>query len=279
MATKKLLRQVLIPDTTRKRYPRRSKRGKFILFTIVALLIGIGIWWGGSAICQVVGERIACSSLSVVERIEVVGLMRLPQHDILSAAGVNQGDNLMKLDYDSISARVMEIPGVRNAKAIRRLPRRLLIRVEERIPIAAVNAGELLLIDEEGVVFQPVYGGEVLDLPVLTGMIKPDKRETSHSEESELTPDATMITKIRNNYPVIYQHLSEIQVIDDNIALRLRQGGALVKTDGMLKMETLDDLELFLTQKGAELPVSIEYVDLRFPTMIITGNNKIKDEG
>jgi len=69
-------------------------------------------------------------------------------------------------------------------------------------------------------------------------------------------------------YPVIYTNLSELVVNDDGFNLRLKQGGAEIRTEDVTDEVFLGELSQFLSQKGEDLPLAMEYVDLRFPQRI-----------
>ena len=250
---------------------RRSKpnlRWRLPVLTLALLAAGVGIWWAASASWRAGVEWLAGTSWAVLDRIEVRGCVRLPEHDIITAAAVCPGVNLMHLDLDSVRAMVVELPGVRDARVFRRLPRRLVIRVEERVPIAGIGNGRLVLVDEEGVTFQPEYGGEVLDIPVITGDLKP------HREDAGFDTTLELICDVKTNFPEIYRQLGEIRYKDEMLTLRLRQGGALVKAQNPTEPQLLRNLQLFLTQKGSELPASADYVDLRYPSMVISGTQR-----
>ena len=242
----------------------RKRKRKWLARVVVVLTVVILICWSGSLGFSAGKKWISGTSWSILEQVEVRGLIRLPEHDILTALNLKPGLNLMELELDSISSKVMEVTGVKYARAVRRLPGRLVIKVEERVPIAAMGNGELILIDDEGIPFPPVYGGEVLDIPIITGKIQPVMSDSGYASAYEL------LMTIRNNYTQIYDHLGEIMYKKGELLLRLRQGGALV---GSVDDDLLDDLELFLAQKGGELPAEMDYVDFRFPAMVITGTS------
>jgi len=247
-----------------KKAGRRGRRGFLLPVVIILAVTAVG-WWGGSKAWRAGTEWLASTSWALLDRIEVRGLMRLPEHDILTAAAVSEGANLMHLDLDSIASRVMELPGVKKADVFMRLPGRLVIRVEERAPIAGIGVGRLLLVDDEGAIFQPEFGGEVLDVPIITGDLKPE------GSDPGLKAALKLICDIRTNYPEIYGQLGEINCRDGKLALRLRPAGALVRTDAPTDSRLLRNLQLFLQQKGAELSAATEYIDLRYPAMVITG--------
>ncbi|NQT33761.1 FtsQ-type POTRA domain-containing protein [bacterium] len=242
----------------------RKRKRKWLARVVVVLTGVVLICWSGSLGFSAGKKWISGTSWSILEQVEVSGLIRLPEHDILTVLNLKPGLNLMKLELDSISSKVMDVTGVKYARAVRRLPGRLVIKVEERVPIAAMGNGELILIDDEGIPFPPVYSGEVLDIPIITGKIQPVMSDSGYVSTYEL------LMNIKNNYTQIYDYLGEIMYKKGELKLRLRQGGALV---GSVDDDLLDDLELFLTQKGGELPAEMDYVDFRFPAMVITGTS------
>jgi hypothetical protein len=251
---------------------RRGMKTGLNTWQYVLLVVLVGaflklIWWGGHEAWQASEKWLSGTSWAILKRVEVVGLSRLPEHDIIMAAAVKDSSNLMELDLDSISVRVTDIAGVRKARCYKRLPGRLIIDVEERFPIAALGGGDLMLVDEDGAVFPPVYCGEVLDIPILTGKLKPV------NDNSSFTSVHRMLINIRQDYPKTFSQLAEICSKNDMLSLRLKNSAAEIITDGFIDKELLDNLELFLSQKSDELPVNIDYIDMRFPSMVITGTD------
>jgi len=226
--------------------------------------LSVAVGSGISAAKRAVVKRLAESPWSRLEQIEVVGIERLPEHDILQALAVEPGSNLMHLQFDALCTRVNAIPAVRRTRVLRRLPGRLVVRVEERRPVAAIARDGLILIDEEGVTFPPVYAAEVIDLPIITGDVKSMAKDGFRAARQ-------LIVDIERNYPNLYRHLSEVSIGRDRLLLRLREGGAAVKAAEIPGRETLASMELFLEQRAGELTPKTEYIDLRYPAMVVTG--------
>ena len=228
---------------------------------IIGAVIGVSFVWK-----SVVGW-IESSEWGKFEHLEIVGLERLPEVDIRDVVHVEVGTNLMTLSLDSVASLVTALPAVEYARVLRRIPSRLIIRVFERRPVASVIRGEILLVDREGVMFPPIGIGEVIDLPTVTM-----KGITVQDERFFLA--AGMIANIMDNYPVAYSNLSEVRIEPDIITMRLRQGGALVRTCDEIDDDVLTRLELFLEQKADQLAADLEYVDLRFPNIVVTGDSQ-----
>lgn len=102
----------------------------------------------------------------------------LTRERILALAEVPVDQNIFQIDLEQLRKRLEEAPFIRKAEVERRLPDVLVIRVEERMPIAWVSApalgilpdgsGHAVLIDRDGVALR---GEQLLsafgDLPVI----------------------------------------------------------------------------------------------------------------
>ena len=131
--------------------------------------------------------------------------------------------------------------------------------------IAGIGNGMLQLIDRDAVMFSPVYGGEILDLPIITGDFKKD------CDDRNFKSAFKFLKMIYDYYPVVYKEIGEINYTDNKLSLRLKESGASVIVDDPCREEFLNGLSTFLAQKIDELPVSIDYLDLRYPAMVIAG--------
>ena len=83
----------------------------------------------------------------------------------------------------------------------------------------------------------------------------------------------TVTFGIKEDYPKTFSQLAEICSKNDMLSIRLKNSAAEIITDGFIDKELLDNLELFLSQKSDELLVNIDYIDMRFPSMVITGTD------
>jgi|GEM_PF-3778599 len=108
-------------------------------------------------------------SLSIRE-VQVEGNKRVTPAEILEAAGVSQGPNLLALDLESVETGLISHPWVRTAKVERALPDRLRIKILERTPAVLLSLGSLYLVDVRGEIFKRLVPGEHFSLPVLTGI-------------------------------------------------------------------------------------------------------------
>ena len=258
----------MLQSWNRQSIPRPGSRlrQRLLKFGLLALVAAAGLYLLGRGGGWLYNRWLSGTSYAALERIEVVGNNRLTALEIRRAALPKQDSpgSLSDIELDSVTARVERLPGVLTAHAFRRLPGRLVIQVEERLPVAAALVGnELNLMDEDGRTFKRGNPGEVLDLPLITGNFIKNGRM--------LRAPLDLILKLRDDFPNIYEHLGEVRVGTKTTSIRLREGGAEVRAADIGDLQTLGNLELFLEQKGGELPADLRYVDMRFATMIVTG--------
>ncbi|MDO8587965.1 MAG: FtsQ-type POTRA domain-containing protein [Armatimonadota bacterium] len=89
-----------------------------------------------------------------IARVDVRGAKTISASDIRDRAGCAIGQNLFLANTRTVLRNVRKNPVVRTAKVYRRPLNRLVVRVEERTPFAAVSAaGRTYLMDSEGVVY------------------------------------------------------------------------------------------------------------------------------
>ncbi|GAB7099260.1 hypothetical protein JCM3263A_07350 [Thermobifida fusca] len=93
------------------------------------------------------------SRLLAVRQIEVTGLDRLAETEVLAAVDVTPGTPLARVDTDAVAARVSELRLVDSVDVQRGWPATLRVAVTERVPVFALAAadGGYLLVDWEGV--------------------------------------------------------------------------------------------------------------------------------
>lgn len=118
-----------------------------------------------------VRERFHSPPRFTVRWIEVANEELLTKREVLAISRARVGDNLLAADLDAIRDRLRAHPDIRDAVVSRRIPGGILVRVYERVPIAAVYAGEgRYVLDEEGCVLSPKKAEAHRALPVIAGL-------------------------------------------------------------------------------------------------------------
>ena len=94
------------------------------------------------------------STWLAVDRIEVTGTGRLAPASVVTAAGVDVGTPLARVDTGAVEDRVGALAPVADVAVRRTWPGTLTVEVTERTPVAAVAGGAgVTLVDAEGVPF------------------------------------------------------------------------------------------------------------------------------
>lgn len=102
--------------------------------------------------------------------IRVAGESRLSGEEILAAAEVGKGVNLVAMNLKTVRDRLLAHPWIKEADVQRTFPDQLSIRVTEHKALAVVDFGKLFLINTEGHIFKEAQEDETKDLPVIRGI-------------------------------------------------------------------------------------------------------------
>ncbi len=148
---------------------------------VLVVLIGSGLFmlgrWG-------VRRLVYENPRFTITRVLVQNDGVLSRELVLRVAGVQEGQNIFNVDLAQAQRNLEMVPLVRRAEVRRVLPGQLVIRVEERVPVAQLQvaqrdrSGALLFIDRAGMVMKPLRlgDGSVVrpqasgPLPVLQGL-------------------------------------------------------------------------------------------------------------
>jgi cell division protein FtsQ len=117
----------------------------------------------------------ACSWLSrtplfALREIDMTPCAHVTKEDVRSAlAGTGEDGNLFALAPAEAGKRLRLHPWVRSVSIRKAYPDTLVVRVEERVPVAMVNFDALYYVDGEGKVFKRVAPCDSKSYPILTG--------------------------------------------------------------------------------------------------------------
>ncbi len=115
--------------------------------------------------------------------------------ELVNAAGVKIGQNLLHLSLDEVAANLQRLPNVAAVRIERRLPDTLYVFVEERRPVALIcptpSAGTTLAqptyyIDGRGFVLKPKPGEKLMSLPIIRGISSDEVVEGERSHNPEI---------------------------------------------------------------------------------------------
>ena len=105
-----------------------------------------------------------------VENVEVGGIKRADKETVFDYAFGPKSQAMPLVDLEEVRGKLMTIGWVADARVSRRMPDTLVVQIVER-KAAAVwqHQGQLMLIDSEGVLLEPVSAEAMPDLPLVIG--------------------------------------------------------------------------------------------------------------
>jgi cell division protein FtsQ len=110
--------------------PRRPARLRGILLTVSFVVLVPAAAFG-----------LTYSPLFGAKQIRVEGNIELTQTEVTTLAGIGAGTNVVHLNTDDVAARLQASPWIESASVTRDLPSTIVVRVQERAPVAAVEGG------------------------------------------------------------------------------------------------------------------------------------------
>jgi cell division protein FtsQ len=255
----------------RQRHPaRRFRRIRRSLRRLGAAASGV-LAVAALGVTAVAGApALTTTPLLGVRRVDVVGLKRLPEGAVRSAARIEPGANLLALDVDALGDRLESLPGVRRAHVVRHLPDRVVLTVEEREPYALVSVsgadGGLFWADADGYLMGPERRPTAPVLPILSGAERPADRD--HPVGDHLATGMAVLRAVQRAGGGLPRRISEID-------LERPGGPVLYTTDGIVVWLGREAWEERLARLDAVLGEieehgePVESVDLRFRDLVV----------
>lgn len=244
----------------------RRRRIKIVKISTILLIVAVLIV-SGDFLWSLTVKWLDQTPWGRLQIIEVRGIDRLPRELIINCANLPMGISLFYYPIEMITLKIDGLPGVKKTQCFRRIPGKLIIKVDEREPIMAIASKQITLMDIDGIKFMPVGIFETVDVPFITSTNGVFRRKDFESSQE-------LLIDIYQNYRTLYQHLGEIRSNRSGLCIILREGGAEVILHDKLNAQHLEILDAFLGQKSTTLPPDLRYVDLRFDRMVIIGTDK-----
>ena len=220
----------------RRQWARRWLTWKYVLLALLLVGALVGVVW-----------LFWFSTYLSVRSVEVSGVDRLRDAEVLAAADVREGEPLARVDLATVRARVQALAEVRSAEVTRTWPDTVTISVQERIPVAVVEiGGRLRGLDVEGVVFREYrsvpQGLPRVETPVDTG-------------RDALVEAAAVVSALPGDLTERVDHVEVATV--DQISLELRDGRTVVWGSAEESEAKAEVLAALLEQPGSTYDVSV----------------------
>ncbi len=257
------------PAEIRQRNRHILKRLLLICLTIDAVL--------GALILYVVFLHTAYFNL---HHVEVTGNRRLSRAEIIEAAEVHSGVNLLTVDLNAVTDKLRRHPWVRAAVVYRRLPGQMIIEVDERTPRAILAAGKLYYLDEQGEVFTRLFPGDGVDYTVFTGIYPEDLKQNGAEVQELVRMGFTLLDLLeRTDTELDPSGIAEVRLnMDEGLAVQTRFGRVVVfgKDQFDLKLHRYGRLKRFLTQRGEWNNARIINLDFEDRALVRSGKTRLQ---
>ncbi len=129
---------------------------------------------GATAAVAYYGPRVAAAVADhpyfAVSEIVVTPTRHVRAGALLESVDLRPGLSLWRIDPEALAARLEAQPWIRRARVRREFPRRLVVDVAERVPVAILFLDQLYYVDSTGLAFVRVGERDPLDLPFVTGV-------------------------------------------------------------------------------------------------------------
>ena len=247
------------------RYWRWAALLTFGFLTLAGLCLGLALLYYQVLTCDLF-------SINDTKNIKITGLKRLQPDLVLQMAKLDADTNLLALKPTQVEQTLETHPWIARANLTRKWPHRVHLHIQEREPVALVQAGELYYVDHRGNLFKPLSPGDPHDFPVITGL----PREFFSPGQGALPETMAHIRQLvdllkTTQAPLNLENISEIHV-DLERGLTLYANGLGAGVDLGLgryqeKLQRLARAWPTLTQKGY-LPRAAR-INLDYPQKVV----------
>ncbi|MDP2790916.1 MAG: FtsQ-type POTRA domain-containing protein [Rectinemataceae bacterium] len=213
----------------------------------------------------------------LIKQVVVSGNVTIPEADVLTAAALPAGENIVTVDMTALKRRILSDSRIARVEASRVLPSSLSVKITERKPVACIliqTASGLkpVLTDAAGYVYAFTEGIPA-DLPVISG-IQFENFVPGQKLPPELTPVFKSLGNLVSTAPTLISVFSEIRIVrlaagDIELLLYPVHVPIPVRTQAVLDEKTLRSVILVLDiLRDRQSAGSIEEVDFRTGTVV-----------
>ncbi|MFH1367528.1 MAG: FtsQ-type POTRA domain-containing protein [Elusimicrobiota bacterium] len=119
------------------RFERRKKATRVFLFLLITGLAGMISWWTYKAATNFIFK----SEHFTVRKVEVRGIKNISQSEVLSLLPFRTGDNMFSFNASSVENDIYKCKQELKKVSVGRGWHKIVVDVEERVPVAFVNSG------------------------------------------------------------------------------------------------------------------------------------------
>lgn len=157
-------KEVKIDTRKRRRFYRLIKKVQRISLVILIWMLGFAIMYG-------IYTAAFIKPFFKVSTIQVKGnLHALETKQIIEESGIKEGDHLLRISVEDVQQKLSENTWIKEVAVHRKLPRMVLIYVNEYKPEALVRLNGFYYVDRQGKPFRKLDLNDEQDFPIITGL-------------------------------------------------------------------------------------------------------------
>ncbi|NLV76269.1 MAG: FtsQ-type POTRA domain-containing protein [Tissierellia bacterium] len=199
--------------TKSKKYRRKMRRKRILKFILFILILSFAYLF------------IFKTDIFHIQNIQVIGNKKMTNDEILKASTYMKGENIFKISKKRGEENLERLPYIKEAKVNRKLPKSIIIHVEEREEVAIIPyIGAFVYIDEEGNILSikekidqetlpQIFGIELVDVAPGENLFNGEKRQ-AYREFITLSKQSNLLKLMK--YINLYD--------DNNIKIELIDG-------------------------------------------------------
>jgi cell division protein FtsQ len=256
---------------------RTKQRGsRWVGSLAIALALMTLLLLGGWFVYPSVWLYLASQDTFLLEEINLLGGEHLNQSELQALLPEIIGVNLLVIDLGVVENALLQHPWVKEARARRRLPDRLVITVSEKEPVALVAGENLWALDRAGKLLPLDAWQGALSLPLVRLTSRGNLQVGGVINDKRLLDLGMRLQALRRRLPDVWQMISEVtwdeqgQVILYASCSRTR---ILLGTEP--SWQQILNFYSFLVYQGFYSGMDdIAFVDLRFRGQVIVRRNR-----
>ena len=227
--------------------------GSVAAVAFLAATITYGVILGGYG--RMVSESLISAAGFGIETVKLSGQRETSDYQILSALGIEEGTSLSLFDVDGARERLTSIAWIKNASVMKLYPNTLKVTVEERIPFALWQDGDVVsIINEQGDIITREVDGRYANLLLVVN----DGAEKRAGEIiSALEEVPSLRPRVRAAFLVGHRRWD--LMLENGITIRLPENGMSAALGELLRMDA----------DSALLTRDISAVDMRLPDRVV----------
>jgi cell division protein FtsQ len=226
----------------KKRKDEASRAGRpwirHILPAAAALLLIAGATAAGASVYSWLGR----SALFSVRDVDMNACAQVTREEVAGMLAAGKNGTIWSLSAEAIGRRLLTHPWIREVHVRKVFPDRLVVRIEERRPVAMINLDALYYVDDGGDVFKRLSAYDSKNFPIITGFSRADLSARDAVTLRNLRRTIDLLHRAESG--VLSQNVSEIHFDpQEGFTIVTRDTGLALKVGAMEPLEAMQRIE------------------------------------